>query len=188
VSGPGKHRNYNCLALVIACLALALTASCAMGTPKNNVAIKKGVRLVGPNQGQPATEQEAEQLVLQFVNTLRANQGLEPLDEDPRLARMAKIHSIDMREHGFVGHESPANGPLPDRLREAGVRGSLIKENVAYDTDLAHAMNGLLNSPGHRSAIYDQRVDHVGIGVAFDSSSGVRYYYITQVFAELDGN
>jgi len=98
---------------------------------------------------------------------------------------MAKAHSKDMKKHGYVGHRSPERGSHKDRKAAAGLSDYFVLENVARNTSLAQAMNTLLQSPGHRAAIINSRVDYVGVAVVFDDSTGTRHYYVTQEFGDL---
>jgi uncharacterized protein YkwD len=130
-------------------------------------------------------EEEAERMVLEMLNQVRENEGLPPFSEDFRLKEMAKAHSRDMKKNRFVGHASPERGALKDRIRQAGLEGFGVKENVALDISLVHAMNNLLKSPVHRGPIIEPEINSVGVGIVFDDSSGTRHYYLTQEFARV---
>jgi uncharacterized protein YkwD len=130
----------------------------------------------------PGDERAAEALFVSLINEERARRGLKPLSSNPRLADVAKQHSLDMRQNGFVGHRSPRTGTLTDRLRQAGLPASVLLENIARNDTLDGAHHGLMNSPGHRRNILDPRVREVGVGVVFAANGTSRQLYVTQNF------
>jgi uncharacterized protein YkwD len=144
---------------------------------------ERGVFVVTGPEAAPRDEAEAEDTMVVMVNQVRLREGLEILLPDPRLYVMAREHSQDMMANRYVGHLSPSQGRLEDRARAAGV-GGYLSENVALNISLVQAMNSLLESPVHRRVILDPKVKHLGVGIAFDSASGTRHYYITQEFGE----
>ncbi len=141
-----------------------------------------GVFEVSGFKDAPESEAEAERLMVEMINQVRAKEGLMPVVHDHRLAGMAKAHSRDMAENNFFGHLSPENGNVAQRARAHDIDAK-VKENLALSTDLAQAFNNLLHSPAHRVVIIDPHMGRVGVGVAFDDSRGTRHYYVTQEFA-----
>lgn len=131
-------------------------------------------------------EATAEAVMVQMINQVRVQEGLPILLVNPRLARMAKAHSQDMMTNRFFGHVSPRFGAVAQRAQAAGLGPYRVQENVAISPSLVQAMNNLLQSPVHRAPIIDPGVTHVGVGIVFDDRSGVRQYYITQEFADMD--
>jgi len=129
------------------------------------------------------SEDEAEASMIEMINQVRVKEGLEPLRVDPRLSRMAKDHSRDMKDNRFAGHLSPGKGGVPERARAHGLGNYQVKENIALAPGLVQAMNNLLQSPVHRATLLDPEMTHLGVGIAFDDSQGTRNYYITQEFA-----
>lgn len=139
---------------------------------------------------EPPTTEEAEAIVAGLVEDDRARHGLGPLARDGALARVARRHSRDMRDEGFVGHVSPTTGGPGDRLDAAGIRTVEHAENVARDGSLHGAEAGLMRSLGHRRNILSEAVTRLGVGVAaappFDEpapADGERTWYVTQLFA-----
>ena len=80
-----------------------------------------------PEAGEPeaeepsAQDQEAENLerfpqeVLKLVNERRAEEGLDPLEWDDKLAEVARKHSEDMAARNFMAHENPDGESPGDR-------------------------------------------------------------------------
>ena len=118
-----------------------------------------------------------------LVNQARAAAGLGPVSADPDLADVAREHSRDMLDNGFVAHISPTTGAPMDRVRAAGLSPSRLLENVGTAGSVEEVHSGLMSSPGHRSAILDERVTHVGIGIAVAApASGPVSLYATELF------
>jgi uncharacterized protein YkwD len=108
----------------------------------------------------------AEQMLFDLINKARAAAGLAVLSFDPALARVARSHSNDMLAHNFIGHISPTTGSPSDRVGQAGIAFSHLAENVGTASSPDEVHQGLMRSPGHRSAILDRQVTRVGVGVA----------------------
>ncbi len=130
-----------------------------------------------------ATDAEARLLLL--LNRDRAAAGLPALAADPAAAAVARAHSQDMRDHGFVGHISPTTGSAADRAA-AGIRSGVILENIARAYGPAEADNGLMNSPGHRANALSRSATHVGIGVVLGAEvGGRRELFVTEMFTRV---
>ncbi len=136
-------------------------------------------------EDRPATDPAAiEQTLLGLVNRERTAAGLRALTWDRDLAVVARGHSRDMVQHDFVGHVSPQNGGLGDRLQRVGIAPALALENVGMAFSAGDVHRGLMSSPGHRGNIIDPRATHIGIGVAIGKAQdGRRPLFVTQVFA-----
>jgi uncharacterized protein YkwD len=128
-------------------------------------------------------EADSRRRLLDLVNRDRQHVGLSPLVLDDALSRVARAHSADMLEHGFVGHTSPTTGGPEDRIRRAGIRTPLVLENIGrgYSPDELH--RGLMESPGHRQNLLNREVTHVGIGLALAVEDQHTAYLVTQLFA-----
>jgi uncharacterized protein YkwD len=139
----------------------------------------------GPAGIRPGTEppEEAERKVIALVNRDRARAKLPPLVADARLTAIARAHSQDMVDQGFVGHVSPRTGAAPDRVRRAGLVPVLVLENVARAYGAEEAEAGFLASPGHRGNILDPRARRIGVGIVYGPpTTGIRPMLVTQLF------
>ena len=123
---------------------------------------------------------KAEKFLYAQVNKARAVAGLPALAYDEKLAGVARLHSQDMAANGFFAHISPTRGTLADRLKRAGIAAQKFTENLAANTDLQAAHDGLMNSPGHRKNILDDEVTRVGAGIVRQLTGQL---LVTQVFA-----
>lgn len=119
------------------------------------------------------------------INKLRATYGLSPLSPALDLSDVAREHSNDMVERDYFAHQSPEGRDLRHRFARHGITNwRYIAENIAYnrgyEDPVAAAVEGWMNSPGHRRNILNKGLRESGIGVAIDDSGRV---YFTQVFA-----
>lgn len=123
----------------------------------------------------------------ELLNQEREARGLPLLAWDDRAASVARAHSEDMLAHGFVGHVSPTTGDASARFERAGIRGTVVRENVARGYGPKGIHESLMNSPGHRANLLAEDITHVGIGVVFgepESSApdAPRPVFLTQNF------
>lgn len=125
------------------------------------------------------------------VNDIRADNSLATLIMDPDARLVARAHSRDMIERDFFSHTNPDGFGPGDRLDNAGIPWEYSGENIAwnqgFDDPPATAVEGWMDSPGHRANILDQNGDlawtHTGMGVAISPDNAV---YFTQVFIGQD--
>jgi hypothetical protein len=64
-------------------------------------------------------DEAAEFRLLNRINQAREGQGLAPIERDDTLRQLARFHSADMVQTGFVGLVSPANGSIVGRATTA---------------------------------------------------------------------
>lgn len=107
----------------------------------------------------------SEQYLLAAANRERLNRGLHPLGRDPDLARAAEYHARRMADHADISHGFPGEPELAARAANAGVRFSLISENVAEAPDSVQIHDMLMHSEGHRENLLDPEVNVAGISV-----------------------
>ena len=108
---------------------------------------------------------EQELIALKLTNEQRAAAGLAPLVIDLKLCQTARDHSADMIKHGFFDHTSPVEGKatVADRGKRFGVIAN--GENIfAGNTSGAMAVEGWMNSEGHRANILNAGYRRVGFG------------------------
>lgn len=152
------------------------------GTPPRSVTAS-----VEPEDAAPVTSvAAAEARLLELLNRDRGLAGLPALVADPAVAAVARAHSEDMARSGFVGHVSPTTGSALDRVTAAGLRTSVVLENIARAYGPVEAQAGLMNSPGHRANALSRVATHVGVGVTLgDEVAGRRELYVTMVFTRV---
>ncbi len=128
-----------------------------------------------------SADDASETQMLSLVNAERAKQGIAGLAFSPEIVAVARAHAEDMWERKYFGHISPEGKDVGDRLDAAGVGYFLAGENLALAPTTTTAMNGLLNSEGHRANILEPKFKKVGIGVI---DNGVYGKMFVQVFTD----
>jgi len=107
----------------------------------------------------------AAQLLLTQANQDRTEHNLSPLKRDPLLAQAALYHAYQMANHADISHGFPGEPDLSARGASAGVRFSLITENVAEAGEPTIIHDMWMHSEGHRANLLDSGVNVVGIAV-----------------------
>lgn len=115
--------------------------------------------------GTAGAQTVSEQYLLAAANQDRAAAGLRPVAVDVLLAQAAETHAREMAAHGTISHQFPGEPDLAARAGEAGVRFSLVTENVAEAATSAKIHQLWMLSAGHRANLLDPEVDAVGIAV-----------------------
>lgn len=119
--------------------------------------------------------QKLEQLTHEATNRARIAHSREPLAYDSELANIARLHSRDMANHDFFGHENQ-NGELHvSRLQKYGYNSTVVYENLyslispefdySLETLAQMAVDAWLDSPSHRRALLKEHNTEEGIGV-----------------------
>ncbi len=129
----------------------------------------------------PEISQKAEEEMLLLVNEERRLEGLNELVVDETLVEVARLHSVDMLQRGYMGHLDPEGTSPFDRMRAGGVAFNTAGENLALAQTVSIAHKGLMDSPGHRANILNPNYNQIGIGAAYDSRYGTMF---TQKFTD----
>lgn len=137
---------------------------------------------VPPAPAQSPETAEIETQIQQRINAIRLEQGLTDLQQNERLAEVARRYSQRMAEQNFFSHTSPDGDTPAQRVQSAGIRYWLVGENLFRSTNIPQpvdaAVEGWMESPGHRENILRSEYRETGIGVWRQGSD----YYITQLF------
>lgn len=107
----------------------------------------------------------SENKMLELVNQARYEAGLGNLVFDEKLQKVARSHGRDMFARGYFSHITPDGADPFERMVDAGINYQTAGENLALAPTVELAQTGLMNSPGHRANILEQKFGHVGIGV-----------------------
>ncbi len=144
---------------------------------KNPSLIYPGQKINIPSQ---TDAKSIEMKVVELVNKVRAQNGLQLLTNNWELERVARYKSVDMMQKKYFSHTSPTYGSPFTMMQNFGIRFSAAGENIAMGQRTPEeVMNAWMNSPGHRSNILSPSYTQIGVGFA-KSSSGVCYW--TQMF------
>jgi uncharacterized protein YkwD len=129
-----------------------------------------------------APSSPVDQAIVDLTNQERMRQGLGTLRVEARLSEAARLQAEQLVRAGRLDHVLPdAQYPRPeDRLAAAGYPWQAYGENLAFGyPDARSAVDGWINSPGHRANIVGTTFTEIGAGHATDASG--RTYY-AQVF------
>ena len=161
-------------------------------SPKGQRGFVDANQVEEPAQRTPVTENAAqqgaaspagltgiEQQMLSLLNQERTKNGLQPLQIDNAVQKLARMKSQDMIDNNYFSHQSPTHGSPFDMLKNNGVNYMTAGENIAGNPDVNGAHTSLMNSEGHRKNILSQNFTHVGIGVKDGGQYGKMY---TQIF------
>ncbi len=155
-----------------------ITSAESPGTPRSSA--DRPAAANTPTSEIAAIERE----IVQRINDIRRQHGLQPLEVDQELARVAHDYSCRMARQDFFSHTGPDGGTVADRVREAGKEYRLVGENLARNTNAQQpaevAVQGWMESPQHRENILRPGFTETGVGVCRE---GARYYF-TQVFMQ----
>lgn len=106
------------------------------------------------------------QQMTDIINGIRQANGLGQLYWNDSLMTAAFVHARDMADQGYCNH-----GGLDDRVRYYGWQGQGYGEIVSCGADSAEAaIDGWLNSPFHRSLIFNGSFNHIGLSHYFGAS------------------
>ena len=119
-----------------------------------------------------------EKISFCLINSIRVRFGLQVLQYDTNMAKVAAAHSQDMMNRNYFAHLNREGLEVDGRIKAAGYSYRRCGENIAKDHPSAvSAHENYLNSPGHRDNILGD-FKHVGVGVKMDGKSILQ----TQVF------
>lgn len=126
-----------------------------------------------------AIEMAQARQIFDVTNVIRKRHHLKPLKWSDAVAKVAYGHSQDMEMNQYFSHDSPQHGTVGNRLTKGAVSFQLAGENIAAQyTDGLAAVEGWLNSEGHRKILLEEDFTHLGVGV-------YKKYY-TQNFVKLN--
>ena len=172
--------------LGVGCLLLLLTTGCEQIRERfpelPNLKRPLPQQSAPPTPVQSATTAQIEVAIYQQINQVRQQDGLTPLKPNDRLAAVARRYSRRMAEKNFFSHTSTDGSTLVDRVRRGQISYHVVGENLFKGTNIPqpaqNAVEGWLNSPGHRENILRPVFAETGIGVWKQKNT----YYITQLF------
>jgi uncharacterized protein YkwD len=121
--------------------------------------------------------------LIDLTNRERGGAGLPALRADGRLMQAAQLQAEQVAAAGRLEHTlADARYPhLSDRLAAAGYEWQAAGENLAFGSrDAAHAVEGWMQSAGHRANILNATYTEIGTAYLVDPNG--RPYYV-QVFA-----
>ncbi len=152
---------------------------------------------------------QLEDRTRQLINAERVKRGLNPLEHVEKIRLIARAHSEDMAERNYFSHDTPEGLDPTDRGRNVGynchkdcgsyfsfglaenifqgglwsaityINGVPIHNWLTLEEIATEAIEGWMNSKGHRENILDSSYDRTGMGIAIVDDDNV---YFTQNF------
>ncbi|PAV29890.1 hypothetical protein CIL05_08400 [Virgibacillus profundi] len=111
-------------------------------------------------------ESGMEQQIFDLTNVMRNQHDKQKLDWEEAVSNVAFLHSEDMAENNYFSHYSKNGADLQERLATKDIFYMKAGENIAAQyPDAPAAMEGWLNSDGHREALLKDEYTHLGVGV-----------------------
>lgn len=111
-------------------------------------------------------ESGMEKQIFDLSNIYRHRFGVGSLKADKEVQEVAYLHSKDMQDNEYFSHYAEDGSGLKERLQEKNIYYMTAGENIAAQhTDAPAAMEGWLNSEGHREALLNEEYTHIGVGV-----------------------
>jgi uncharacterized protein YkwD len=167
--------------IIPAARLLSLPNTTALATRPRRVFEPLVTGTVGPTLSEARA---VERRAFESTNAARLQNGLAPLEWDPALCRMARVHSENMVRQGYFAHETPDGARLRDRAHAVGIAhfrvlGENIAYNQGYDDPGGFAVERWMISPGHRANILNNEFAQSAIG-SFIAPDGT--VYLTQEF------
>jgi uncharacterized protein YkwD len=148
--------------------------------PRIEIPSNKPSQLSQPIQTPQTAQIEAE--IRQQINQVRQKNGLQPLQNNEKLAQVARNYSRQMSEKNFFSHTGWDGSTLSERVRAGGVFYWMVGENLFKSKNISQpvspAVEGWLASPGHRENILRPMFRETGVGVWRNGNT----YIITQLF------
>ena len=119
------------------------------------------------------------QELIERTNAERVSRGLPPLKLESHLNDAAMWIAQDTADYNYLNHTDRFGRTISERFPAFGYTGyGAIGENLAagYATP-SIAIQGWLNSPGHRANLLNAQYREVGVGYGFNSGSTYSHYW-----------
>ncbi len=141
----------------------------------NPALIYPGQKINIPSLDSSVLDYENE--VIRLVNEIRVKNGLNALEADWELSRVARYKSQDMKDNNYFSHTSPVYGSPFEMIKNFGLSYKSAGENIAKgQTSPQAVVNAWMNSSGHRANILNKSYTKIGVGYVKSGN------YWTQMF------
>lgn len=120
-----------------------------------------------------------EQKAVLLLNADRRNAGMELLQVNLKLSKLAADYAVDMNTRQFFAHIDPDGKDPFDRMAVIGIDFPNAGENIALSPDVETAHKMLMDSPLHRENILNPKFTEIGIGTKTDARGSI---YLVQEF------
>lgn len=134
----------------------------------------------------PSDAPRVRQRMQDGLNTMRAQNGLPPLQANAQLASAAATHAQDMSFQSRPWHwGSDGSSPMV-RVQRAGYSGNVVGELISetFETEF-ETVNAWMTEPETRQVILDRRATELGVGWHQDDNGKLWW---TVVLGDSGGN
>jgi len=131
---------------------------------------------------------QLEAKIHQRINEIRQQRGLNQLQTNDKLAKMARSDSREMAQSNILSPLGIKGEPLEKRAQAAGFSFEHIAENFSFDkfTDTSPSASSIvqkwMDNEGQRESILNSDFHETGIGIWREDDR----YYISQIFIQKD--
>ena len=131
---------------------------------------------------------KVEAAIVEMTNAIRKQHNLNVVKPNPDLAEAAQGYARFLATSAKFSHTADGRHPS-DRAAAAGYQACSVAENLSSNLDTRgfetrqlarEAVQGWLNSPGHRRNLLAEHVTHIGVAVA--KAPGEERYISVQMF------
>jgi len=122
-----------------------------------------------------SVDRTVEQEMFVLVNKERIQRGMDGVVFNEQLADVGRRHCEDMFRRGYFSHYTPEGLSPFDRMVNAGISFNYAGENLALAPDVKLAMQGLMQSKGHKENILSPNFGKLGVGVIDGGIYGQMY-------------
>lgn len=142
-----------------------------------------------PNNYKMNIQQGIEYQILDLLNQKRIENGLQPLQMDETMVKIARYKSADMVQRQYVDHFVDTTGYprcyrkwiMKLKISSRGLAENLVQVGKVNSNTANEMFELWWNSEGHRKNMMNSDAKYIGIGVIYDQSHGLTYG--TQEFA-----
>jgi uncharacterized protein YkwD len=112
-----------------------------------------------------SVDKNAEMEMFKLLNKERTSRGIAALTFSDALTTVGTAHCEDMFKNGYFSHNTPEGLTPFDRMAQENITFNFAGENLALAPSVTLAMNGLMQSSGHKANILSTDFHKIGIGV-----------------------
>ncbi len=121
--------------------------------------------------------------MLKYVNSYRAEKGIEPLTIDRNLSIAATVRALEIAYGSKFSHTRPNGSECYTVFDDLGIRASIKGENLtAGEATVKSAAENWKNSSVHYANMINSSFTKIGIGI-FTEKASEYYYYWVQLFS-----
>jgi uncharacterized protein YkwD len=129
-----------------------------------------------------ASQRAYTSALVQAINSVRAANGVGPLQVDYRLTSAAKGQSSYLASAGKLDHYGPDGASVQLRLTRLGYHGHMVGEDLAAGMGPVETVKAWMADPPHRQNLLQPHFHVIGVGVATGSLGGMSAPFVTADF------